>query len=113
MAATHELVWERDGKARITTLEGEMVTLRSTKPGAPGSRPVGVLPSGAELRVKVHRCRRCDEGDGMVFTIDGRLIDATRAHRAEIVELLAPPGPPDTAADSLIDSPADPESPAG
>jgi hypothetical protein len=90
--ADGELVWERDGRGRVTRLEGEIVTVRTTKPGAPGSRPVGVLPSGSELRVKVHRCRKIDEADGMTFTIEARLLDATKAQRAELSALAG--GPP-------------------
>lgn len=59
--------------------------------GAPGSRPVGVLASGIQVRMKVHRCRKCDEGDGLVFTLDGRLLDATRVLRAELGLLLETP----------------------
>lgn len=93
MGPAHELVWERDGRARLTRLEGEMVVVRTDKPGAPGSRPMGVLPSGTELRVKVHRCRKSDEGDGLIYTIDARLLDATKATRAEIAALCGPPDP--------------------
>jgi hypothetical protein len=89
--STTTFEWERDGRARLVKLDGENVTVRSSKPGAPGSRPVGVLASGSQVRMKVHRCRKCDEGDGLVFTLEGRLLDATRVLRAELGLLLEAP----------------------
>jgi hypothetical protein len=88
------LVWESGEEARVTALDGENVIVRSAKPSAPGSRPSGRLKSGLELRMKVHRCRREDLEDGLVFTIDGRLLDATRALRGEIERLLRDPSAP-------------------
>ena len=101
--STTTIVWERDGQARLVGLDGESVVVRASKPGAPGSRPVGVLPSGSQVRMKVHRCRKSDEGDGLTFTLEGRLLDATRALRAELTLLLAEPdgaGTPTPKADS-------------
>jgi len=75
------------GEATVLALEGERITLSSTIPRAPGAQLAGALASGSAIRVKVASCRR----RGEVFTIEGRLIDATRALRAEIAALL-PPG---------------------
>ena len=81
------------GEAAVLGLEGERITLSSTVPRAPGGKLVGGLESGSRLEVKVASCRK----QGVVFTIEGRLIDATRALRAEIAALLPPgsggPGP--------------------
>jgi len=68
------------GEAEVTVLDGERITLRSTTPHAPGSRPEGALEGAGSVRVKVARCRRDEDR----FVVEGRLIDATRALRAEI-----------------------------
>lgn len=77
--------WSRAGEATVTVLDGDRITVVSTTPSAPGSRPEGTLiEGGAAVRIKVARCRR--EGEG--FVIEGRLIDATRDTRAEILRLV-------------------------
>jgi len=78
--------WQKGGEAEVTALDGERITVLSTTPSAPGSRPEGALASGTPVRLKVARCRR--EGDR--FVIEGRLLDATRETRAELLRLLAP-----------------------
>ena len=75
------------GEAAVLGLDGDRITLSSTIPRAPGAPLQGTLASGSALRVKVASCKR----HGASFTIEGRLIDATRALRAEIAALL-PPG---------------------
>ncbi len=81
------LTWLRGGEADVRSLDGDRITLLSTTPSAPGSRPEGALASGAGVRVKVARCRRAEER----FLIEGRLLDATRETRSEIQHLLDPP----------------------
>ncbi len=82
---TLEVAWEGGGRARVTSLQGEDMTLRSTRPFAPGSRPNGTLDGGLALRLKTHRCRRDESpADGMTFTVDGRILDATRATRERV-----------------------------
>jgi hypothetical protein len=96
------VTWERShegappgpsGEAMVLGLDGERITLSSTIPRAPGGKLAGALESGSRLQVKVASCRK----QGAVFTIEGRLLDATRALRAEIAALLPPgsgaPGP--------------------
>jgi hypothetical protein len=87
MTAPH-LRWTRGGEGSVTVLDGDRISVHSTTPSAPGSRPDGTLPNGTLLRIKVARCRRQGEG----FLIEGRLIDATRDTRAEL-QRLATPGP--------------------
>ena len=87
MSAPH-VRWSNGGGADVTAFDGDRISVLSTIPSAPGSRPAGVLSSGAALRLKVARCRR----QGERFSIDGRVLDATRETRAEIARLLAPPG---------------------
>ena len=79
--------WLRGGEAQVSSLDGDRITVLSTTPSAPGSRPEGALASGAAVRVKVARCRRTEDR----FLIEGRLLDATRETRAEIQHLLDPP----------------------
>lgn len=88
------LTWDDGGDAAIVTLAGEAVTLRSVRPWAPGSRAAGHLASGAAIRVKVHRSRRDETpNDGALYTIDGRVLDLSRALREAIEAELAPSAP--------------------
>ncbi len=81
------LRWSKGGEANVTALDGDRISVLSTIPSAPGSRPEGALASGAAVRLKVARCRRQEGG----FLIEGRLLDVTRDTRAEIQRLLAAP----------------------
>jgi hypothetical protein len=86
------LAWDGGGEARVVSLDGESIVLRSTRPHAPGSRPSGTLVGGARLRVKTHRSKRdAAPADGMEFTVEGRVLDLTRDVRALLVEALAAP----------------------
>ena len=94
MSAPHpHLVWQWDGggDAILTSLVEDAAVLRSTKPFAPGSRPLAKLANGAAIRLKTHRSRREDGDDGKSFTIDGRVLDLTRELRAFFSAALAPP----------------------
>jgi hypothetical protein len=81
------LTWERGGDGALVHLDGERARVRSSIASAPGSRLEGTLESGPRLRIKVHRCRRLDE-PGVVYELEGRLIDLTREARAAMVALL-------------------------
>lgn len=78
------VTWTKGGEATVTALEGDRISLLSTTPSAPGSRPDGALASGAKLRLKVARCRRQEQR----FLLEGRLIDTTRETHAELSVLL-------------------------
>jgi hypothetical protein len=78
------LTWSKGGEADVTALDGDRISVLSTIPSAPGSRPDGALASGAAVKIKVARCRRQEGG----FLIEGRLIDVTRETRAELQRLL-------------------------
>ncbi len=78
------ILWQKGGEAEILVLVEDRITLRSTIPSAPGSRPEAALRSGASFKVKVARCRREEAG----FVIEGRLIDTTRPVRLAIEALL-------------------------
>ncbi|MCC6521778.1 MAG: hypothetical protein IT373_03880 [Polyangiaceae bacterium] len=83
--------------AALLALEGERARVASTEAAAPGQPLALALPNGRTLRLKVYRCRRIagatlDEPTAdaaLPFEIEGRLVDATRALRAVLAELLA------------------------
>lgn len=81
------VAWARGGEADLLEIEGERVKLRSTSAAAPGQPLDGALRggSGKALRVKVARCRRSEDGE--TFVIEGRLVDAGRELRAELLAL--------------------------
>lgn len=88
--ASITVAWSGGGAARVTAITGDAVTVVSDKPFAPGARPSGSLGpalGSRELRMKVHRCRKIDDA----FTIDGRLIDATRSLMDDLQRALSPP----------------------
>lgn len=96
MSKPAELVWGGGGAARVVKLDGESIVIRSARAHAPGSRPSGVLGSGRELRIKTHRSRRDDSaGDGLTFTVEGRVLDLTRELREALVSALADGTNPD------------------
>jgi hypothetical protein len=82
MSAPH-VHWARGGQARVVTMTGDAIVLRSTVPSPPGSRLEGRLEGDppATVRVKVHASKRQPDGE---FVIEGRLLDATREVRARL-----------------------------
>lgn len=81
------LTWVRGGDGALVHLDGERARVRSSIPSAPGSRLEGTLAGGPRLRIKVHRCRRVEDA-GLIYELEGRLIDLTREAREAMVELL-------------------------
>ncbi|NUP13511.1 MAG: hypothetical protein HOW73_46330 [Polyangiaceae bacterium] len=79
--------WDGGERGRVVTLAGENITVRSSKPFAPGSRPEGKVGSSDTLRMKTHRCRREDGEDGLLYTIEGRALDMPRDLRVRLEEL--------------------------
>jgi hypothetical protein len=85
MSSALDLEWDAGGEARIVSLQGDVIVLRSTTPHAPGSRPAAVLSGGAGIRVKAHRSKRDESpGDGKIFTVEGRVLDLTRDLRSTV-----------------------------
>jgi hypothetical protein len=78
--------WTKGGEAEVVACDGDRVSVLSTIPSAPGSRPEGALASGAPVKIKVARCKKQDDR----FLIEGRLLDATRETRAEVMGLVKP-----------------------
>jgi hypothetical protein len=83
---TAHVAWTQGGEATVLSLAGDRITVQSSVPSAPGSRPEGRIAGGARFWMKVARCRR----EGEAFVIDGRLLDTTRESRAAIAALLQP-----------------------
>jgi hypothetical protein len=75
--------WARGGEARIESVVGDGIVLRSTVPWPPGSCVEGTLEDASlvEVRVKVHGSRRGADGD---FEVHGRLLDASREVRERL-----------------------------
>ena len=79
------ITWVKGGEADVVVLDPERIQVRSSIPSAPGSRIEGHLASRAQVRIKVHRCKRTEQG----FDIEGRLLDGTREIRAALAQLAA------------------------
>jgi hypothetical protein len=87
-----QITWSDGGTATLESLEGDRVTLVSSRAFAPGSRPEGTLeglpagalePEGRRIWVKVHGSRRQDDGS---FRVAGRLLNPTRELRQFLKE---------------------------
>lgn len=76
--------WNKGGTGALVTLDGERITVTSSIPSAPGSRPEATL-DGSAFRIKVARCRKQEDG----FLLEGRLIDTVREVRLEIERRLS------------------------
>ena len=76
--------WNKGGTGALVTLDGERITVSSSIPSAPGSRPEATI-DGASFRIKVARCRKQED----VFIIDGRLIDTVRDVRLDLERRLS------------------------
>jgi hypothetical protein len=83
------VTWSGGGDASVVSLDPSGIVLRSTVPSPPGSRIEGALGGHplARLCVKVHGCKRQDDG---AFELRGRPIDMTREVRERIEGLLRP-----------------------
>ena len=79
-----QFTWNKGGTGALVTLEGERITVSSSMPSAPGSRPEATI-DGAYFRIKVARCRKQEDG----FVIDGRLIDTVRDVRLDLERRLS------------------------
>lgn len=93
--STPDIRWDKGGEARVAVTDDDRVELLSTIPSAPGSRLDGSLEGGVKVRVKVARCRKVDikeqSGEGALYRIEGRLLDASRSLRDILAKLAAAP----------------------
>lgn len=82
MSVMVKVRWDKGGEAEIAIVTMDKISLVSTIPSPPGSRIEGALVlAGSDetpprLRVKVHGCKREEDGR---FRIEGRPLDLTRA----------------------------------
>ncbi len=74
--------WTTGGDATLLSIEGEVASFRSDVPSPPGSRLTGEAHTeNITLRLKVHTCRRRDDG---AYLLQGRLLDMTRDERLRL-----------------------------
>jgi len=87
-AVSAHLTWLGGGEARFLMATAAAVSLVSSVPWPPGSRPTGSLVEApaATVRIKVHASRA--EPDG-TFRIDGRPLDLSREMRERLESLAA------------------------
>jgi hypothetical protein len=73
-----------EGDAILVAIDGDRVTLDSSAAYAPGT-PIEARALGTGVRIKVQRCVRAGER----FSVEGRLLDATRTLREAIEREIA------------------------
>ena len=71
-------------RARLVAMEGEHVSLLSTKAAAPGT-PLDGSFDGMSFRIKVRSCRRTDEDAEHPFRVDGRFQNLSRDARNRLL----------------------------
>ena len=71
----------RAGEAVVLALTEDLVTVRSSVAFPPGARVEGALETGSFLKLKVHSCKRQEDGS---FLVSGRPIDLLRSVREEV-----------------------------
>lgn len=81
-----KIQWSKGGEAELQTFDGEAISLVSSIPSPPGSRLEGTFGS-TTLRVKVHQCKRQDDGR---FLLQGRAFDFVRETRELLLASLKP-----------------------
>jgi hypothetical protein len=87
---SEHLLWAKGGTATFLTIASDAVTLRSSIPSPPGARLEATLVGDptVSLTIKIHGSKLQPDGS---FALKGRLLEATRALRARIEGLVAPP----------------------
>ena len=82
----NKIRFEQRGSAELEAIDADRITLVAPFAAAPGSRLAGALSAGQPVRLKVLRCARRQGG----FTLEGRLLDATRQLRLQLAATLEP-----------------------
>ena len=83
------VAWAGGGTASIDAFDDDRLSLISSRPFAPGSRPEGTLDVGSRrIWIKVHGSRQQEDG---TFRVNGRLINATRELRQVLKEAVTYP----------------------
>ncbi len=79
-----ELALKKGGRARVVATDGDNVTLLSSAAAPPGT-PLEAELDREHYRVKVRACRRTEEDPELVFRIEGRFQNLSRAQRGRLV----------------------------
>lgn len=83
------VVWARGGEGELSAFDGERAEVLSSTPAAPGTPLKGAIGDEARaLELKVHGCKRVDDGR---FAVRGRVVNLTRDLRALLQSLVTPP----------------------
>jgi hypothetical protein len=77
------------GHGKFVALSGDRVELHCSKPAAPGTPLTGVASDGVRYEVKVRTCKKLTS-DPLVYWVEGRLLNATRAVRERLRAELEP-----------------------
>lgn len=87
---TAHIEWYHGGEATLLAASADAVRLRSSVPSPPGSRIEGTLidDSRAAVRIKIHTCKRQEDG---AFLLDGKPLDLTREVRARLQTMAEAP----------------------
>jgi hypothetical protein len=78
--------WSRGGSGRLVATDGELLTLLSSAPAAPGTPLQGSFEEST-YRVKVRSCRRSDEDPARPFRIEARFQNLTREQRERVLRV--------------------------
>ena len=70
-------------RARLIAIEGEFATLETASPAPPGAI-LELLVLRTPARLKVRRCQRRTEGDGVVYRIEARWLNLSRQQRESL-----------------------------
>jgi hypothetical protein len=84
--------WDKGGEAILTSMDADVLRLRSQVAYPPGARILGdaLARPPYRLKMKIHSSRR--EADGL-FAIEARAVDWTRPMREWVAEALAAGAP--------------------
>jgi len=77
------VVWQKSGEAEVESCDSKAIVLLSSISAPPGTPLTGTLPSGTEVQVKVHVCKK-QPGEPARFRIQGRLFNASRKVKDEL-----------------------------
>lgn len=79
-----KLTLSSDGEGSFVALSGERVELHCSKPSAPGTPLFGLTSDGVRYEIKVRTCKKLTD-EPLLYWVEGRLQNATRAMRERLV----------------------------
>lgn len=71
------------GRARLVATDGDAVSLLSSAAAPPGT-PLEAQLDAVAYRIKVRSCRRSEEDRELVYRIEGRFQNLSRAQRERV-----------------------------